>query len=260
MRRAAVAVLGALAVAGCGDHVTALGSDVRACAAVAGDPSARLPALPADPVIDGKLDCGAAVTPLPRSTWSGKTPLPDTISAEVAIAWRPAGIYFWLHVVEPQRDPAVGAQMLFCGDTAHVFVDDDGVYPAAPMYGPTGTRQFLAAAPADAATVTRRGRIDVYPNTIGPWSQRFATFPTPDGYVLEAFITADELGVPGWRLAAGSVVGVAAAVGIGDGVRAEVAEPCPKLGDLWNRTAAQPFGQCFSAHCNTTAFWNPRLQ
>jgi hypothetical protein len=74
--------------------------------------------------------------------------------------------------------------------------------------------QLVAAAPSGAApAVIGEG----YRNTVdqGSWSPaRFATFATPTGFVLEAFVVAGDLGLSTWVLASTAQVGFDVAVNV----------------------------------------------
>ena len=65
-------------------------------------------ALPAVPVIDGVLDCGVPLWPMPLQGWSGSSPIPPTVQASLAVAWRTDGLYFFVSVtgLGPTRYPS----------------------------------------------------------------------------------------------------------------------------------------------------------
>jgi hypothetical protein len=210
----------------------------------------ELPPLPAAPVIDGVLDCGPALVSFTAVGWRGAVPLfPAGNSASVAAAWRPDGIYVFMAVTTPAAFPADPTSQVYYGAGVEVFVDDDGAYANPPAYDNPGTMQVIATAPAppdagayatpdasaDAAVdALTDGPVDApadapaavpndghrgvhYRNEVllGPWSpSEFGTFPTPGGFVFEGFITAADLGLSSWTLAAGQSVGFDVAVDV----------------------------------------------
>lgn len=115
------------------------------------------------------------------------------------------GLYFFVDVGDPDRFPST--QLSWCGDGAELYVDSDGLYPAAPGFEPTGTRQLVARAPTDDATPRSDG--DTWNDGIfvAAWANDFVVVPRAGGYYLEALIDAGELDLGQWSLSAGANVG-----------------------------------------------------
>jgi hypothetical protein len=182
------------------------------------DYCSALPPLPAPPVIDGVLDCGPALVPVPPVDWSGPPPLPafpDGNSAEMAVAWRPDGLYVFIAVTTPAAFPADATDPAFYGAGVELFVDSDGVYASPPSYDNPGTIQLVVPAPADAMTPSRTG--EGFRNAVdeGPWpSTQFASYPSATGFVFEGFVAAADLGLTTWTLAAGATVGLDVAIDV----------------------------------------------
>jgi hypothetical protein len=177
-----------------------------------------LPPLPAPPVIDGTLDCGPALVAAPPVDWSGPPPLPAFPagnSAQMAMAWRPDGLYVFIAVTTPAAFPADMTDPAFYGAGVELFVDSDGVYASPPSYDNPGTIQLVVPAPADAVTPSLRGEGFRNAADEGPWaSTQFAAYPSATGFVFEGFVAAADLGLSTWRLAAGDTVGLDVAVDV----------------------------------------------
>jgi hypothetical protein len=177
-----------------------------------------LPPLPSPPVIDGVLDCGPALVAAPPVDWIGPSPLPAFPagnSAEVAMAWRPDGLYMYVAVTTPAAFPAAPTDPSFYGAGVELFVDDDGRYASPPAYDNPGTIQLVVPAPVDSATTSHRA--EGYRNAAdqGPWtSTQFGAFPTRAGFVFEGFVAAADLGLASWTLAAGKTVGLDIAIDV----------------------------------------------
>jgi hypothetical protein len=176
-----------------------------------------LPLLPAAPVIDGILDCGPELVDLTPVDWSGPAPLPpfpSGNSAMLAVAWRPAGLYVFVSVTTPTAIPADTGSPAFYGAGVEVYVDSDGIFPAAPAYDNPGAIQLVATAPSGSmATVRGEGYRDSTDE--GPWaSTQFGTFPTTSGFVFEGFVVAADLGLARWALASTLQIGLDVAVDV----------------------------------------------
>jgi hypothetical protein len=222
-----------------------------------------LPQLPAPASIDGELDCGLALNPLTAVGWTGGA-LPPDASAEYAVAWRLDGLYFYVRVHDPLVVPAPVTRDIWEGDGIELFVDSDGVYAAPPAYDSPGTRQFTTSA-AGMASVAR-GQIWAYPLPRGgalpaAWlSTTFRSFPKPDGYVLEAFVVAADLGLATWALSAGARVGVDVGVDVSYPDADASGAYGHRLGQYFMSVdLAPPDGGVASPFVNTEAFCNPTL-
>ncbi len=242
----------------------AIATCAPACASTAGgcvvDYCASLPALAAAPSLDGVLECGLSLSPIDPAGWSGNEAKPADLAVAYAAAWRADGVYLFVEVHEAQRLPAPASAAVYCGDATHIFVDSDGAYAAPPAYDVPGTLQLVAAAPADASTPVARGETYAPTKTTAAWSTaRFRTFPTPDGYVLEAFVTGEDLGVTPWSLGAGGHVGFDVSISFG-GLPSMYGDPaCPKRGDFVLRKTSASASTSGLPHDDTRAFCNPAL-
>ena len=184
-------------------------------AAGAGDSSGALdycnalPALARAPTIDGLLDPGLLLTRVDPVGWRGTEAIPEGTALSYVAAWRPDGLYFFLRVQDPDRNPADPADPVWYGDAVEIYVDSDGVFPAPLEWDEPGARQFVIAAPVDDTTPSTRAEHFVEGSTGIAWdTERFAAVPTPQGYDAEAFIAAADLGLGSWGLEAGDSVGI----------------------------------------------------
>ena len=126
-----------------------------------------------------------------------------------AAAWRPDGLYFFLHVEDPDRCPAESSDYAYQGDAVEVYVDADGFFPDLGEWDDRGARSFGVAAPADDTTPSSRAGIYMLFAEVGPLNtDRFTAVPTPHGYDAEAFVVAEDLGLGSWSLSADDTVGI----------------------------------------------------
>jgi hypothetical protein len=185
------------------------GEDARQATQVS-DYCLQIPALPAEPVIDGVIDGALALVVLTPVDWSNTAvPLPSHTTAEYALAFRPNGLYAFVRVRDPNRVPPVAGDFIWRGDGVELYADDDGMSAMQHAYDNPGTVQIIVAAPADDSTPSTRATRFRDAVEVGAWtSTRFAAFPTPDGYVLEAFMEASALDLSSWSLASGGHVGM----------------------------------------------------
>jgi hypothetical protein len=214
-----------------------------------------------DPVLDGVLECGLALEEVSPSNWTGAGPKPPDLAAEFAVAWRPGGLYVFAHVIEAQRLPAPAGGAIFCGDATHVFADSDGQFAAPPAYDDPGTRQLVAAAPGSATDAVSLGVMYTPAAAIGAWDPtHFRAVPVSDGYVLEAFVVAADLGLPAWSLALGGAVGFDLSISYGGDPSAYgEASTCAKRGDFYLRALASDAGGVSLPHDDVLAFCTPSL-
>jgi hypothetical protein len=248
------------------------GPDAGGCTpAAVTDYCAALPPLPAAPEIDGELDCGPPLRDLTPVAWTSTTnPLPAGVSARIAAAWRPDGIYFFVDVTDDTRLPPPTGTNVWCGDGIELYIDDNGTYGAAPMYDAPGTIQAIGTAPRDDTTaVTTGGERYRSPNgglLVGPWtSPRYGAFPRPGGYTFEAFIMADDLDLASWALSGGASVGLNVSINVSMSADppppGEMPDGCPlRLGQYFLQVAGPPCSTMCEPFINASAFCNPVLQ
>lgn len=215
--------------------------------------------MPAPPVIDGVLDCGVPLWVMPMVGWDGSGSVPAGVQTTIAAAFRPGGLYLFVRVTGAgaHRYPAPSGTGPWCGDAVELFVDDDGRYASAPAYDNPGTMQFIAVAPPDSATSSTVGETFRDASDNGPWAGQFVSVRTSDGFDLEAFVTAADLGLATWSLSKSGHVGLDVAVDLGD----PGGQPagCPLLGQ-YDLSLPLTDAACSKAACNVSEFCNPQLQ
>ena len=225
-----------------------------------------LPALAAPPVIDGELECGLTLQPVPVVRWTGdaQNPIPAGHSARMAWAWRPDGVYVFVDVDDATRLPSTMMPNVWCGDSLEIYVDADGSYPTTPMYDDPGTAQLIASAPENANDALARGERWVNAALKGAWAgSSYRAFPRAGGYVLEGFVVAADLGLTSWSLAAGGHVGIDLSINLS--ISTDPAVP-PEMADCGRRMGQYfmhvPAG-CTDGTClpfgNVTGYCNPML-
>jgi hypothetical protein len=215
----------------------------------------KLPELAAPPVIDGVLECPLSLRPVTPLGYTA-TGTPDA-TADYAIAWYPSGLYFFVAVHDPLVVPAATTDLAWEGDAVELFADSDGFYPVAPAFDDPGTRQFVIAAPAGPGPSTRGM---VYLQGAGAstsWtSTQFVAEPSTDGYVVEAFITAADLGLTTWTLVSQGHLGFDLAIDVSYPTATQTGTEGHRLGqyffNLANSGAKEPYR-------NVGAFCNPSL-
>jgi hypothetical protein len=169
----------------------------------------EVPALPVTPFIDGLPECGLPIYALDPQGFTGDAAAPDAVAA-YAIAWRPNGVYLFLRVTDPTAvPPAPGAPASY-GDGVELYLDSDGTFTAPPAYDDPGTRRFVIAAPQGSRDAEARGEVFSAVNgAASTWqSSQFRAYPKSFGYVVEAFVTAKDLGLSRFALAAGESIGL----------------------------------------------------
>lgn len=251
---------------------TGLGEDGSPDAFVDPDPPATnvndyclsLPRLRRNPVIDGVVDSMLDLKPLEPVGWtaSGSTPLPAHTTTTFAAAWRPNGLYVFVHVVDPNRLPPKDGRDIWEGDGVELYFDNDGLFAGAPTYDNPGMIQIIVAAPEDDTTPSTRSQRFRNAASQGAWmSSMFAAFPTADGYILEGMLQADSVDV----LSLGLHIGES--VGIDLGVNVSVLDDRTDAGTLENRRLGQYFLQVTSPisgcggqpYCTPAALCTPTL-
>jgi hypothetical protein len=213
-----------------------------------------VPALPVTPFIDGLPECGLPVYSVTPEDFDGDAAMPDAVTA-YAVAWRPNGVYFFVRVTDPTAVPPEPSQPASYGDGVELFVDGDGTFSAPPAYDEPGTRRFVVAAPSSASNAQARGEVwsgDVEIAT--SWaSTTFRAYPKSFGYVVEAFVTAKDLGVSRLELSAGKAIGWDLAVNVSYPTTTEAGAAGHRLGRYFLH------GGTLSPEANAGAFCRPTL-
>ena len=157
----------------------------------------RVPALSAPAVIDGELDCGPLLGTLNPLGWNGSDPMPAGHATSIAAAWRPDGLYFFAKVVAASVTPHTSGG-LNCGDAVELYIDADGTIDASGAYADPGTMQFIIAAPSSTWPGTiEAGRF--VNGALRTWSSpNIKTARLADGYAVEVFIAAADIGLSAW--------------------------------------------------------------
>lgn len=214
------------------------------------------------PIIDGVLEPNVALY-----RWLDETSpeVPPGIRVDVALAYRPDGVYFYVDVEDPTRDPPPLDALDYCGDGVELYVDDDGVIQAPPAYDSPGTMQFIVAGPVDSATSAHRGQRFTFPNVpsgdstdLGDWtSDDFIAVPSSRGYAVEAFLTAVDFDLDAWTLAPGGKIGWNMSFNIG-GPQAPGIDACTTRNQQFHLRLANS-GECTPPYCNASALCTPTL-
>jgi len=212
----------------------------------------EVPELPAPAVIDGELDCGLVARPITPVAYN-LMGTPDA-TIDYAVAWSAEGLYFYAAVHDPVVLPAPSGDPPWEGDGLELYVDSDGVYGAPPAYD-AATRQVIIAAPAGSMPSARAETYAVPPTGVTWTSTRFEAFPRPDGYVIEAVVSAADLGLSTWALTAGSHVGFDVGLNV-SGPNADAGTQGTRIGQYFLRVDPSVTGHPFQ---NVAAFCNPTL-
>ena len=224
----------------------------------------ELPRLSAPPAVDGVIEGGLVPLAIEVGGWKGPPDGPPAGNvASAAAGWWPGGLYVFVDVTDPERLPSPASDPTWCGDGVELYIDDDGALVAPPDYDPLGTRQLVMVAPADDVTDVMRGEIFRQTVLVDAWAGTFSAYPRAGGYVAEAVITAADLGLDPWPLAAGQRVGFDLAVNVSN-TDATTEEPnCPngsRLGQYFLRVDPTDGTACAGhPYCDAAAFCTPRL-
>lgn len=211
-------------------------------------------------ILDGEIDCAPPLYAIDPIGWTGRQPIPPGNSARYAMGYREDGLYLFVQVTDPDRLPAARGEELWRGDGVEVYLDSDGDFPDAPDYDDPGTMQFIIAAPEDDTTPSTRAAVYRDQNNLGSWeSSRFAAFPTDTGYVLEAWFSANDLGLSSWALEASGTIGFNLAIDVST-TPDDLSNP-----DLYGTRIGQYFlyvggSFCGEPYCSSDAFCTPQLQ
>ncbi len=258
-----------LGTAGCSNApIVWLGADATSggapADAVCSGPSSparceALPALSKTPTIDGVLECGLALAEIDTSHWFsvGDAPRPSDVSAQMAVAWWPDGLYFFVQVSKSALYPSLDDRA-FCGDAVHLFADTDGLYDAPPAYDAIGTKELVVAATPVGAPVSAESYT---PSSRAPWvGEKMDVRSTDTGYTVEALVQAADLGVDAWSLAAAQRVGFDVAVSVG-GANPPPTECGQRLGQFAMNVGPSADPSTFKTPSgNVNAFCNPQLE
>jgi hypothetical protein len=218
----------------------------------------QLPALTRPPSIDGTLECGLQLSPMQPLGWKGPNP-PPAKRASYAAAWAHEGLYAYVEVHGQPIARHPGTEPTFCGDAVEIYVDADAEGDDAGTYDAMGTMQFVVAAPADSAAPDAWRFIQGNPQ--GAWiSKALRVSALPDGYSVEAFITAADLGLWDWKptqqLGFSIVIDVADEAGAGTPTRAG----CTKATGQFFLRLGDPRGSCpGEPWCDARAFCDAAL-
>lgn len=225
-----------------------------------------LPELPEPPVLDGVLDCGPTLINFNARGWTASEPIPSDHSARYAVAWREDGLYFYVEVDDPLRLPALARdEGPWCGDGIELYVDADGSFPAAPNYDDPGTIQLLAGAPARDANHELAADARFHTRSqlrAGEWAAAgHVTRIRDNGYALEAFVTAAELELRGWKLAQGGAVGINLAIDVSVASENDAGDCGQRLGQYFLHLTRTPclFDAC-RPYQDISTFCTPRLE
>ena len=235
----------------------------------------QLPALREEPVMDGQLDCGPELVDMPQRGWTGAGEPPANQRARYAVAWHPNGLYFYVEVDDPERLPASQQEgRPWCGDGVELYADADGRFSAPPGYDNPGTMQLLAAAPAQQPDAPRAPDVRFHTRSEaeqGAWSgARHGMWPRDGGYVLEGFVTAEDLDLPRLALAVGRRVGIDVGVNVSfastdtpaeSDADAGAADCALRAGQYFLRVASEPCSlETCRPYMNVGAFCTPMLR
>lgn len=230
--------------------------------ASAPEPCHNVPALESAPVIDGQVEPGLALRTMPRGAWTGTTPLPAGDSASFAIAWRPDGFYLFARVWDVSRHLSPIGDPVACGDAFELYLDSDGVTPADGGYDQQGTRQLVIQAPGPTATSSRVGVVYRQGQGLGAWtSTQYVAVALPDGWAIEAFVTAADLGLSDWSLGNHDEIGLDLVHDVSTSTDQASAPECGRrLGQSLLRVDVGATGPDRLPERNARAFCTPKLQ
>jgi hypothetical protein len=133
--------------------------------------------------------------------------MPEGVGVRYAAAWLSDGFYLYLEVTDPELVPAEEGTPRWQGDGVEIYVDHDAVFAPSGSYDDEGTFQFVLSAPPD--DVQNGGNGEIYHETVlmGTWDGSYAVVPRPFGYVVEAILRADDLGLASWSPGSESPLG-----------------------------------------------------
>jgi hypothetical protein len=164
-------------------------------------------------VVDGNPEPSPRLFPMLALGWTGPgAGPPEGTQAFYQLGWEPEGLYMFAWVSDPTRVPAEPGDQAWCGDGVEFYVDSDALYRDERRYDDPGARQLVIAAPRPGAAEARRGQAFCQncdePGPIAVANANAVSVVTSDGYAVEMRVTAAELGLDAWPLAAGDRIGV----------------------------------------------------
>jgi hypothetical protein len=216
-----------------------------------------LPALLRAPVIDGTLECGLVLSPMQPLGWKGPSASPAK-RASYAAAWHRDGLYVFVEVHGEPTVPHPLGQPIFCGDAVELYVDADAKSDDAGTYDATGTMQFVIAAPSGGQPIDAWRFIQG--NSQGAWIARALQVSAhPDGYSVEAFVTAADLGL--WQWTPDQQLGFSLAIDVTDPADAAVSRSgCEAKSGQFFLRLGDPRGSCpGEPWCDAKAFCDAEL-
>jgi hypothetical protein len=220
------------------------------------DYCSALPALPDAPILDGELECGLELSPMAALGWSGAAREPSK-RANYAAAWRNDGLYLYVEVHGAEvLVPHPAAEPIFCGDAVELFVDANAAVDAMGSYQ-AGTMQFVIAAPAEDGAAVEAARY-AQGTSRGAWiTPALHAARLPDGFRVEAFIGAADLGL--WHWTPSAHVGFSVGVDVAGPGGAAAAGCSNRAGQFFLRLGA-PAGTCRGEPwCDAGAFCRAEL-
>lgn len=181
------------------------------------------------PVLDGELEAGMYLEAVSLVGWIGDIDAaPAGNSLRYSAGWYDTGLYFYIDVTDPERNPADPSDHVWRGDSVEVYVDHDAAFAEPSTYDNPGTFQFIAGAPPSDSDPSTHGGIYAIFELQGPWSPTsWVSLPTEAGYRIEAFVSAADLGLPSWSLTPGTSIGF--------DIGQNVSYPIGETGDQANR-------------------------
>jgi hypothetical protein len=167
----------------------------------------QLYALGGLPRIDGLLEHGLSLETMTPVGWSSGA-VPDGHRMRLAVAWHREGLCFYIEISDPHRNPANLAMPVWQGDAVELFVDHDAAFAPPGAYDSAGTKYFIVAAPGSDALAATRADVYLPAGYQSHWKRsRWLSVPTAAGYIVEAFVTGEDLGLRDLDLQPGSNVG-----------------------------------------------------
>jgi hypothetical protein len=195
-------------------------------------------------IVDGDPEPSPRLFPMVGLGWTGPGAGPPAgIQAFYQLGWDPDGLYMYASVIDPTRVPAEPGDQAWCGDGIEFYVDSDALYRDERRYDDPGARQLVIAAPPPGQSTARRGQAFCQgcdqPGPIPVASGNAVSVVTSDGYAVEMRVTAAELGLDDWPLAAGDRIGID--IGINVSTETPSGERCAPGGEPQGSRLGQIF-------------------